>query len=283
MGRVDAWVSSTDKNFMVPVGGAIVASPDPAVIEAVSRCYPGRAALSPILDLFITLLQMGTDGLTRLLSERKAVATELRTRIAELASRHGERLLESRGNPISFAMSIDNISLRLRPVAAASGARPTVVNPKVPVESTSTASGDVLECEATSATCPVDSPVHCASEHKEGGTSSGLQSVKAFARPSAEEARSESSATPPSQAAETYLGAMLFSRGVSGTRVVSPTEVRRIDRWTFTGYGAQCDAYPCAYITAAAAIGMTIADVGVYCDRLDATITEYKRQRQHRL
>lgn len=41
IGRVDAFVQSTDKNFLVPVGGAIVASFDPALIEVVSKSYPG--------------------------------------------------------------------------------------------------------------------------------------------------------------------------------------------------------------------------------------------------
>ena len=42
LGRVDAIVQSTDKNFLVPVGGAIVASPHSAVVDAVSRMYPGE-------------------------------------------------------------------------------------------------------------------------------------------------------------------------------------------------------------------------------------------------
>lgn len=43
-GRVDAIVQSTDKNFMVPVGGAIVASPAnrPDLVHAVNHNYPGR-------------------------------------------------------------------------------------------------------------------------------------------------------------------------------------------------------------------------------------------------
>ena len=42
IGRVDYIVSSTDKNFMVPVGGGIIASPDPDLITAVGKLYPGR-------------------------------------------------------------------------------------------------------------------------------------------------------------------------------------------------------------------------------------------------
>eukprot|EP00439_Symbiodinium_sp_Y106_P086391 s2122_g32.t3 len=70
-GRVDAFVQSTDKNFMVPVGGAIVAGPSSALVDKVSSLYPGRASMGPVLDLFITLLSLGVSGWTGLLQERK--------------------------------------------------------------------------------------------------------------------------------------------------------------------------------------------------------------------
>ena len=41
-GRVDAFVQSSDKNLMVPVGGAIVASSDEEFITAVAQTYPGK-------------------------------------------------------------------------------------------------------------------------------------------------------------------------------------------------------------------------------------------------
>ncbi|KAJ1491580.1 hypothetical protein T484DRAFT_1774224, partial [Baffinella frigidus] len=71
---------STDKNFMVPVGGAILAtctnfddlsakgpptftSSSPAtgssILFFVASLYPGRASSSAMQDLFITLLSMG--------------------------------------------------------------------------------------------------------------------------------------------------------------------------------------------------------------------------------
>jgi O-phospho-L-seryl-tRNASec:L-selenocysteinyl-tRNA synthase len=33
--------------------------------------YPGRASMSPTLDLFITMLSMGSDGYKAMLKERK--------------------------------------------------------------------------------------------------------------------------------------------------------------------------------------------------------------------
>ena len=41
VGRLDAFVQSTDKNLMVPVGGAVVASADRKVIDAIGKTYPG--------------------------------------------------------------------------------------------------------------------------------------------------------------------------------------------------------------------------------------------------
>lgn len=40
-GRVDAFVQSTDKNFLVPVGGAVIAGFDKTFIEKISKMYPG--------------------------------------------------------------------------------------------------------------------------------------------------------------------------------------------------------------------------------------------------
>lgn len=42
VGRVDAFVQSTDKNFLVPVGGAIVASSNPDFVKKVAQTYPGN-------------------------------------------------------------------------------------------------------------------------------------------------------------------------------------------------------------------------------------------------
>lgn len=41
-GRIDAFVQSTDKNFMVPIGGTIIAGFDEKFIAKVSKCYPGE-------------------------------------------------------------------------------------------------------------------------------------------------------------------------------------------------------------------------------------------------
>jgi len=50
---------------MTPVGGSVILSPvkgEKSMTKMVSTNYPGRASMSPILDVFITLLQMGKVG-----------------------------------------------------------------------------------------------------------------------------------------------------------------------------------------------------------------------------
>lgn len=42
MGRVDVFVQSTDKNFMVPVGGSIIAGFDKTIIQEIGKMYPGK-------------------------------------------------------------------------------------------------------------------------------------------------------------------------------------------------------------------------------------------------
>ncbi len=109
-GRLDAFIQSSDKNFLVPVGGACIASCSDKygkpLIAKVSATYPGRASVSPILDLFCTLLSLGADGWTALLDARHALLPSFRRRLASVAEAHGERLLATPNNSISMAVSL---------------------------------------------------------------------------------------------------------------------------------------------------------------------------------
>lgn len=70
-GVLDCVIQSTDKNFMVPVGGSIIFTQKADLMKKISEKYPGRACGSPIVDLFITLLQMGKSGLKKIYKDRK--------------------------------------------------------------------------------------------------------------------------------------------------------------------------------------------------------------------
>ena len=105
-GRVDYVVQSTDKNFLVPVGGAIIASPSDAAIANVSKLYAGRASVSPVLDMFITLLSMGESGYRKLLEDRTRLFSYLLDGLTSIATEHGERVLTVPRNGISIGITL---------------------------------------------------------------------------------------------------------------------------------------------------------------------------------
>jgi O-phospho-L-seryl-tRNASec:L-selenocysteinyl-tRNA synthase len=105
----------------VPVGGAIIAGFDKGFVERISKMYPGksylylgnvrnswltiisgRASSSPALDVFITLLSLGVKGFKELVTQRKEMYTLLKEELGKVAHKHGERLLETKSNPISI-------------------------------------------------------------------------------------------------------------------------------------------------------------------------------------
>ena len=100
-------IQSTDKNFLVPVGGAIVNSPSPSFLQDVAKMYPGRANMSPIFDLFVTFLAMGEDGLVELWTERQRLLVILQEKLQRFADSRGTLLcllLHPEITPASFPL-----------------------------------------------------------------------------------------------------------------------------------------------------------------------------------
>ncbi|XP_049859795.1 O-phosphoseryl-tRNA(Sec) selenium transferase isoform X1 [Schistocerca gregaria] len=190
-GRVDVFVQSTDKNFLVPVGGAIIAGFDKGLVERISRMYPGRASSSPAMDVFITLLSLGVSGYKNLVTQRKEMYNYLKEELTKVALKHGERLLDTKNNPISIGMTLTSLV----------------------------------------------------------GTD-----TKTI----------------------TMLGSMLFLRCVSGTRVVTGTDIKEVAGHKFEGWGAHNSSYPVPYLTAAAALGMRKTDVDLFVHRLDKVLGKLK-------
>ncbi|NXF20215.1 SPCS transferase, partial [Rhodinocichla rosea] len=193
VGRIDAFVQSLDKNFMVPVGGAIIAGFNESFIQEISKMYPGRASASPSLDVLITLLSLGTSGYKKLLKERKEMYSYLSSELKKLADNHNERLLDTPHNPISLAMSLKTLD-------------------------------------------------------------------------------------ETNDAAVTQLGSMLFTRQVSGARVVPCGSVQTVNNYTFKGFMSHTNDYPCAYLNAASAIGITKQDVDVFLKRLDKCLKTFRKE-----
>ncbi|CAM9099351.1 unnamed protein product [Chrysoparadoxa australica] len=208
VGRVDAVVQSTDKNFLVPVGGAIVCGPDKEFISAVGKSYPGRASAAPMLDLFVTLVSMGESkkGYSGLLKQREDLSQTLQSRLSECVVQNGGRLLQTPDNPVSYAISLDGV---------------------VP---------------------------------DEGEQGIGMAAV-----------------TPSPSVS--FLGSMLFIRGVSGTRVVVKGAPKEISGYVFQSYGSSIDGYPHSYLTAACALGLDREGIDKFIQRLDQCIKKVKGRR----
>ncbi len=75
------------------------------------------------------------------------------------------------------------------------------------------------------------------------------------------------------------IGSMLFTRCVSGTRVVVSGEEATICGTRLQGFGSSTDNYPYTYMTAACAIGVTRAEIDRFVDTLDKTLLEAKKKR----
>ena len=216
LGRVDAIVFSMDKNFLVPVGGAVVVSPNKPLprplIQEIGKIYAGRASSSPILDLFITLLSMGLQGYKHLLQSRTKLKDEFHDELQKVAMKYGSRVLKCPKNTISFAITLDSL---------------------LPMEDIATeVTTDVIKNN--------------------------------------EDQKWQLRAKKIS-----YLGSMLFTRCVSGTRVVPCHQLKSICGMDFTGFGSSTDNYPHAYLTAACAIGLSKNEMEDFMARLDKSMRDF--------
>lgn len=65
--------------------------------------------MTPVMDLFITLLSMGVQGYTSLMSQRSDQMEYLRSRLEEVASTFDLQLLQTKNNPISIGEGRNSI------------------------------------------------------------------------------------------------------------------------------------------------------------------------------
>lgn len=78
--------------------------------------------------------------------------------------------------------------------------------------------------------------------------------------------------------AVTQLGSMLFTRQVSGARVVPLGKEQTISEHTFRGFMSHSEVYPCPYLNAASAMGITRDDVTLCIKRLDKCLKSLKKE-----
>ncbi|MFW9899567.1 MAG: O-phosphoseryl-tRNA(Sec) selenium transferase [Candidatus Thorarchaeota archaeon] len=133
-GRIDVIIQSTDKNFLTPVGGAVIASPRKEIIPKISQAYAGRASATPIVNFLISMLSLGINGYQNLLEEQKKNRVLLEEKLKITADKINERVLDI-FNPVAVALSLE--SLKKEQLTALGGALynlrvtgPRVYNPK---------------------------------------------------------------------------------------------------------------------------------------------------------
>jgi O-phospho-L-seryl-tRNASec:L-selenocysteinyl-tRNA synthase len=187
-GNIDYVVQSTDKNLMVPVGGSILFGFNTELVNDVAKMYAGRASSSQTLDVLMTLLHLGRDGYMKMVHERKEVFAYLQERLGILATKHNEKTIVNKRNPISMAMTLASFD----------------------------------------------------------------------------------------RSKVTAIGSMLFTRGVSGARVVSTEENKTIDGHTFSGWGSHTVSNGAPYITAAASIGVTKGEIDEFIEKLDKVLLKVR-------
>ena len=102
--RVDAIVSSTDKNLFTPIGGGIIYTKDQKFLREISLSYPGRASANPIANTLISLLAIGFKKYRQLMKEQKESKKLLEELLEELAKKINERVLDVK-NPIASAIT----------------------------------------------------------------------------------------------------------------------------------------------------------------------------------
>ena len=260
---VSGAAAAPSSSASVPAAAANSASSAlPDVLHLISALYPGRASATPMIDLFLTLVGLGVSGWTALLRRREELVPVLRQRLGELAASKGERMLCTPSNTISMAMTLD----RLEPEA-------------------------VEQINAKSAAATAAAAPGLASS----SSSSSLSSASTHAPSSA--ASSSGSGSSPRPFTPSYLGSLLFSRHVSGPRVLGRAPpASSIGGIRFEGYGTHSggssntgsggkagsgsgSAYPHAYVTAACSIGMGAEEVDLFVARLDKCIGEFHKQK----
>ena len=94
---------------MVPVGGSFIYSSNEDLVQKIKKNYPGRASISPIIDLFITFLEMGKNKYKALIKERKEKYDILIKKMEKVAIKFGEKIIAMNGNKISILFTLKNI------------------------------------------------------------------------------------------------------------------------------------------------------------------------------
>lgn len=282
-------VQSTDKNFMVPVGGAIITCPDPKTITEISRLYPGRASISPVLDLFITLLSMGEEGLLKIWGERQRLLLLLAEKLKCFAQSRNENILFSPQNSISIGVTLDTLSRKREMPSKSEDANAAKASVIESDEGQGQGQGSGSGSAGNGKGCSVLAR-----------TDKDEEDCKSASHPCDVNATGSSNLTAPSRnylhgtvqpkttafidgnkdkESISFFGSMLFQRNVSGCRVVPQSDtVTEINGTQFVSWGAHMSHYPVSYFTAACSVGLTEEEIILFMDRIEKVWKKFEKK-----
>lgn len=186
-GRVDLFVQSTDKNLMVPVGGAIVCGFDANAVENVANLYAGRASGSQAIDVLITLLSLGMTGYQDYLEKRERNFRLLKNGVEQLYKE------------LTLGVVSDFIAIRNQ------------ISVGFPLKIFYDYGGQIETGE---------------------------------------------------------IGSMLFTRGVSGARLVKPATDNTVEGFHFNGWGGHTSDISAPYLTAAVGLGCEEYEIHNFLSKL---------------
>lgn len=109
LSEYDYVIQSLDKNFLVPVGGAIVASPNKSLIQELSNFYAGRASLEPSMNFLETWLTEGLNEYKNLIQLRHDAFQVMH---ALMSSFDKIEVIKSEKNDISIAFKIKELETK---------------------------------------------------------------------------------------------------------------------------------------------------------------------------
>ncbi|CAJ0577222.1 unnamed protein product, partial [Mesorhabditis spiculigera] len=194
-GRIDAFVQSLDKNFQVPVGGAIIATTKQSQAAAIAQFYPGRASCVPSRDFVLTCLSQGLRQMLEGFDTQHRLFEKMRRKLRLFAEEIGESVYDVSDNKISLAMTLSSI--------------------------------------------------------------------------------------PPEK--QTLFGSVLFSRGITGARVVMSTpKVSRVEGHEFINFGSHTNEQHGGYLAMACGVGMTDGELDELFNRLSSTYHKFVHKALHK-
>ena len=257
LGRVDFFVQSGDKNFLVPVGGSVVCSSSAEKCHIAAAMYAGRASASPIIDLFITALSLGRQGMQALWADRYQCRRRLVAQLRTFAQERNECVLADDDDDED---DVDSSK------GEGNGAEAHIVNER---KTAAAAARHELKDKKRAAPSPRNDI-------------SIAVTMRSFRQAAAVEAGTEKDKTPSSAwAAARALGAQLFRSSITGPRVIlpAPTTVTAIAGCTFHNYGMHQEGEPaCPMLVIACGIGMTGYEVDALMHRLRELWPVVRRQ-----